>query len=397
MNNNIFDILLTLEKKYKVHSTKTQCISLYLPTEDMHARDVLKRIISMVQQALQNNKVLRPFSQLHDQLIFQIQSHIQQTKYLDNGLALFVVVPAKKVSPKTKHSVVSKEMVIVETYPIKPVQKITIDTLFDLGQLIWMERLSKHTLVLQITQQHANLFVLKKQDFEKVLSIQNEFFETTADEYRDKRTTTGSKEVHYSTGNDTVQRKREWQNQLFLQDIRDTFEEKNIHHGKYEYLVVFYSSEFLEFADDFEQEMNHLFHTNEIQTIFDNKNITANNQVQRSTILSTLARLTYEKKQKLLHKAKEQNNLFIQGWNKVTQAVSKHRVETLFIKSNVKHTGYIRGRNMPYTYPVEGSRKVRDIAPWVIKAALDGDAGVFILQNNGTFNNEPEISALLRY
>ena len=94
--------------------------------------------------------------------------------------------------------------------------------------------------------------------------------------------------------------------------------------------------------------------------------------------------------------AKEKQPLFVQGWSKTAKAARQKKIETLFIKPTVKKRGYLYKKEFIYTYPVEDSRMVKNIAPWIVKNAVDTSGRVVIIKDDGIMP-EAEVAAKLRY
>ncbi|MFA6754367.1 MAG: hypothetical protein WCR68_00810, partial [Candidatus Dojkabacteria bacterium] len=159
---------------------------------------------------------------------------------------------------------------------------------------------------------------------------------------------------------------------------------------EYDYLVVIHSDPFIPFVEEAFKD------SDRYKVIFVNKSL------QDAQEILELAKVKIKELQKTTKKddltiARENFELYCEGWSGTIKAVERGQVEKLLIKTGVTKEGYIDPKSKKiYIYPTEDAVKVENIIPWLIKLTKD-NGGSIVVFSTPKYKDIPEIAAQLRF
>jgi hypothetical protein len=386
------EITKLLDQEAEKIKSSVYFFSAYFPAKHYSKLQLRKRLKSLVLTTFRKHRSLKNFSRLHRRLVEKITHKINRIKELEKGLAIFVKFNARK-QQKGRLEEILDENVMIIPLTREPKKETYLGKIFDLDQLIWIDKTAIDALILNLNRQTCDFYTLEGDDFRKYTQLKNKFIKERENEYLEKFAPPSRQGTYYSTGSDKTARAKLEENSKFISQIKEYLKTRRGLQVRFDYLIVFYSANFAGLIKAYERDIKTIFSS--FTPIFVAKNIQNENQLKQEA-LNQIKKLQKTVYTDLLELAKENFNLYAQGWNKVAKADRLKKIDTLFIKPTVKKKGYLLNKEFIYTYPVKDSRMVRNIAPWLVRNVVDASGRIVVIKDSSIMPNE-EVVAKLRY
>ncbi len=373
---------LLLEDQKKTAS-KRFLLSLYLDVKNKPRSEVETLINSWLKKGFTSNYKLKGENRKRNKLHYSILDEMKKIPDFESGLGIFV-----KFS--LSHNKFETNVINLHR---TPENEVVIGKLYDVDQLIWLDSYSSESLVINLQPEYCRIFSLEASSMEKTEEIKSKISDKTEKEQRENYTPIfGESQIYHGTGEINMQRqKKQARKKLWdevLERLRENFEEGK----KFKYIAVFYSPSYEFMSDDMEKRLRGAFLPDPILEPADIQN---DNELKK-TVLETLRK--YEKKhmEDLYSFAKSKPSLFVEGWSDVTQASRMGKIDTLFIRPDVKKIGYLMNHDLIYLHPVKNSRRVGNIAPWLVRGTLNKSGKVYVIKEDDSYLKE-DVAAKLRF
>jgi len=378
--------LLKKEKDRRV--PQIYFLSIYFPTKNYTQIQIEQRLKSLILKAFRSYKKLERKSWLHQKIITEINRKTRLLKGPGKGLAVFVKFNTKKISKNERRKFQGKINLLL--LHRKPKKEIYIGKTFDLDQFIWLNKVAVEAIILNLDRKKCDIYSLDNGEWKFIIREKNKFIKEKEPEYIGKAR--GAK-VYFSTGSEKIKEREIWENKRFLNYIKRVVKRSPNFQAGIDYLLIFYSSAFSKLIDDFQKNTPSYFPGTNLILI--DRNILKEKILKKESLKKI--RINQKKTENnLLEEAKSNPKTYVQGWNKVAKASRMRKIDILFIKPTVRKIGYIFSRNLVYTQPIENSRKVRNIAPWIVKNAFQSGGKVVLLRTQPKAKSLV-IAAKLRY
>ncbi len=365
----------------------------YIPTEHHPKHEIKKRVKSQILTTLRNHKRLANLSRLHEQVVAQALEKTDLLDHLDEGIAVFGVFNASEL--QKGHRQFSEKNVTIIPLLQAPVKESYVGRIFDLDQLIWLTFTDPKVLVATLERNGATLYRLTGTTLQKVGRVKNTYLDMKekSNEYLEKYAPLREKSVIYSTGKENVSRLEEKENLNLLKDattaIRTIFQAS----FRFERLLVYQTQSFRHLTDKLRIELATFLRASQFELI-------TSNPPAKQFLYKEVKKILVEKRQNYLteeyRQAKENFDVFAEGWPAVTQADREKRIAVLFVKPVTRQKGYLLQNELVYTYPIKGSRQIRNIAAWLVRSVVMNHGRVVVVDREGVMPGV-EVAARLRY
>jgi hypothetical protein len=366
-------------------------VSLYQPLINLSATDAATHLKSVLLQSLRAHPRLTTLTQLHGKFINYVESSIKPLTLKSAGIAGFFAINALAIEKaKDKSGELSKHIgEILIKLEVEPIEKVYLGKTFDLLPLLEVFSQQHTALILLMENQASHIMSWHDHQLNEVDQINNIYNDPTAKEYIQAYRPTHSGAIIHGTGSENVARRQISANKALLADVEKALKKHAVNHS-WQHLILFVSPNFLPYIKDWAQ--NDLSPLLKLPPVIIDKVIS-----QPSDLAKELPALLKSKvQQDTLAELKryQEANMLAQGWQDVTTAVREFRVKTLFIDPQTTKRGYLLA-DMPYTYPIGESRKVINLAPWLVKHVLSG--GGEVIPSSLSMVKEAAVLAELRY
>jgi hypothetical protein len=246
----------------------------------------------------------------------------------------------------------------------KPAKDFYAGTTFNLGQVIWLTNVAWEALIINLRRDRCDGFLLNQDGLVPLTGM------------------TGAHLRGMSLKGPAA----------VLDDIRCHMERDMQVISKVDYVVVFHSAAFSDSILDFSQRMASL--AGRTRPVMVSKNVQRPGVIEPEAISDIRAFQKADKMQSLLF-SRQRGSCYVEGWKKVCDASRTGNVEILYIKPDAAKQGYLKEKDHAYTHPVNGSRRVDNIAPRILHGTLRTGGRVMNLKERD-FRDMASISALVR-
>jgi hypothetical protein len=365
-------------------SDKFYYVSLYLPINGITKLEIKKRLKSLLLTALRDSDTIGNYSRLHTKLLNNVLSLIESSDIEGKGLAIFSYFDPLE-HEKRDQEIKDKQTTIILLDQI-PIAEYYTGNTFDIDQLVFLSHTPKSLIVL-LEANSAKLYSLHGSHAELISSLENDERYEKEKEYIHTYSPTRGDQVFHGTGSSNLERLELQESREFLDKVEAFIFSTEI--KDLDYLFVFHSKSITELLNDFRKSVISKIKVSEI---------VIEPHIFRDGDVKDIIRKLVEEKQtgkieSRLDEAKEDFKRFSSGWKNVTRNARDGKVETLFIKPELKRAGYVSGKSLPYTYPAKGSKLVNNISPFLVRNVVQSGGSVVVLDGN----KETEIAAHLRY
>ncbi len=357
-------------------------LSVYIPVKHYSKIQLEQKIKSLLLNTFRSYENFTGQSRFQHEIIDKINKEIRILKNLNEGLAIFVKID---LDEKSKQKI---DIIHISQLNRAPKKEAHIGEIFDLDQFVWLHTVSAEALMINLNRKKGYIYRLEGNKWNLIQKEKNNFIVKKEKEYLGR--VTGTK-VCFGSGSQKVKDRKKRENKRFLDSIKKALKKDSQIQNNIDYLIVFYSNEFVGLVDELRGNS---------ESYFPNTNlILVGKNIQKESLLKEKAmeRLKEEERKRekeLLKKAKSKPGLFIEEWDKVIEAVQMKNVETLFIQPTLKKKGFIRD-NLISIKEIKNSRKVKNIAPWTVKNVLESGGKVVVLRTHP--EKDIIIGAKIRY
>jgi len=376
----------------KISSQNEGCyLSGYYPAGQMTKKQLARRSSVYLFNKLKKDNFFQKRSLISQTASEEVKKNIQKLDDIGKGIAFFAILSKDFKKQKTNELFDFFDIVPLH---LSPKKEITVGKVFDLDQLVWVDNHKIEAVVCYIDSEKADFFLLNRKKFTKINSLKNKFFDERQPEYLEKHSPTLKDKTFYGTGADKSDKNQDKSNQLFFQKIKRNILKNKTITSESQYCVIIYSKSFSFLINNsFKQQLENKFH--KIKMIFFQKTFIRNSEIKQKAI-ELIKKTQKKQKIKIYRKIQNKKSLQVKGWTKVTKFARQNRIEVLFTPPKAEKQGYLLDNQFVYTYPVKNSRKVKNIAPWLVRSVLEGNGRVFI-KTGEVVDKKPEIIAKLRF
>ncbi len=371
-----------VEKEEKERGRGKDFLTVYFPTGN-YPKDRLKQEIkSFVTTTVKRNQDADVSSRDYQPIINQIAKTIDNLDFLPNGLAFFARLDRD-------------EFLYIPLEEV-PQKEATVNSRFDLDQLVWLSDRGIDALVFQINQNEANIYAFDNSQLYPAVQRENIYNEQKAQEYIGKFSFSGYR-LLFSSAEDARQKREREANKKFLKSLK-SFVKKNANLAEsFDYLVINWSSNFVKLNTSFGEDLKAFFPETKLLVI--QKNITDRDYLEK-TVGEKIRQKKITDAKRELKEAQENFDRYRKEWQPILSAANEGRIQKLFIGPVIKKQGYVVDQQYIYNYPAKNSRLVDNIAPWLVHQVLNTDGEIIVLDREIRQKIEedaPKVAALLRY
>jgi hypothetical protein len=278
----------------------------------------------------------------------------------------------------------------------EPEEEFFVGKTFNYDQLLWQEYRAENVLLLNIKPEEANVYKLENGELDRIESMKNSFVSDRENEYLERFSPTGYKNVVHGTGSDKWKRDLEDRIVGFLNQIIEAIRRGDKYDGDYNGLVIVYSDNVKDVIKKLVDELVKIMPTFD-KPILINKNIPNENQLKEEVIRAIEDHKKKNKMEYLTWVMEEDRDNFVEGWKSVLKELRRQKIETLFYKEGSSKQGYLMDEELLYLNPVEGAnnlRRLNNIAPWLLRNVLEYGGKVMVFDRE---EEVPEVAARIRY
>ncbi|MGI5827725.1 MAG: hypothetical protein ACOX6V_01745 [Patescibacteria group bacterium] len=351
-----------------------------------------KVVLDWLDTHFRRNKDIGQFSRIHHQLLKTVSKHLENFEQTDKGLAIFAKFSASSRVDKRNRSIPKKQVLVV-SLSRRPREEFSVGKTYDLDQLVWILNQKLESVVLNISRKKADVYILDEGKLGFITQVANDYLYSGEREYLEVHRPTRSDFAVYGTGSDRFKQRQKDEDMRFLTELGKYIKNEPLLKLQFEHLVVVYSHLFEEHIDDFIKNLTHSLPY--LTPITIQKDIQTEKELHQEVLNTVNKHKEYSQKQQL-KQAKKEMYKYIEDWQSVAKASRQRKINTLFITAKAKSPGYVLNRDLVYTHPAAGSRRVENIAPWIVHSALKADSQIVVFPESLPETETP-IAASLRY
>lgn len=364
----------------------TNVLSIYYPYETSRPIDFSKKVLAYAFTKAKSHKLATYFN-FPDKLKRTIGRDLHKKNDFKKGISVFAEFGDKKLDQEKRY--LSPESFRLDYLSNKPQKYAAFDRLPDIRQLIKNKKHAKKTAVALISREKAILYKFQSNNLEKIFEHRNDYaLSKQASQYQQKYSPNKNKAFIHSTGSANKARRRESENKNFLNEIEKKM--RPYLKNTFKRIVIIYSNEFMQDVDSFSKSLQNIDGSRQVFTL--NKNINKPKRVKKE--VRKLIKSVQKNNTKKKYADSRETGLLVTGLNAVSKALRQQKVQKLFIKPRSKKSGYIMPGNLLFSYPVKGSKKIRNIFPWIVKISIETGAEIVILPEENRYSSA---AALMRY
>lgn len=367
-----------------LHTSNEYLFSIYIPFSFTNLEDTKIRTKSALLNQLRNHEYLGKESEYHSILVDTIIEYIDQVPIKGKGVAFFIKNNISDVLSGKERNIPQGDISIVPLFKHFE-ESIYIGKIFNLDQLVWLNRIDQDALVISLETKDTYIYLYRENELKELKSMAKDDWDFTKPKHFEKTNITSSYSASYGSSKDKFDRFDQQTVGFFVDKVLE--EVKDVVKDSVEYIVIYYSNEFSPFVNDIREYINDRF---DVKTIMLNRSLKRKDELV-GDVLNVLEEDREEENEELFKRAKENINLYEEGWEKVLSMVRDGRIDTLFAQANLSKEGNISKSGLIYTEKGDDSVLVQNIYPWLVRAVISMGGDIVLLKENG------KISALLRY
>lgn len=383
-----YEILLSkLMLEYEKETPpNTYLFSIYLDTGDQNRSDIETLVKSWLNKGFENKAEFKNTKQLKEDIRNEVVSELKGLEFFDKGLAIFFNVDLDKRTQEREIHVIK----LAQT----PKNEVTISKIYDLDQLVWIDHLTKPSLVINIQPQQCDVFMFENEKLKDVDEFESSIIDTEPSRYVETfspQPSRGQSKQFHGTGTKENQKQEKQAKKKFFKKVIESIEDIQKKHGPFRYIMVYHSPSFRDIKKHLESTTRDEF---KITPILEEVSIETEHKLEKKT-QELINNLHKSQKYDILDEAKSNQRLYAEGWKEVSEASRKGEIEILFIKPDTKKRGYILNQNLIYIDETPESNEIENIGPWLVRHTLDHGGRVYVFENDKKL--EHDVAAKLRF
>lgn len=362
-------------------------LSAYIPFDDSSRDKFNTHIKSSLLKAFREHKKLADKTQLHENIVNEVFKRITPFIYLEKGVGIFVKFDAADQNKQVTKSNLDEKIDII-TFSIEPKEEVYIGYTYNLYQLVWLTKNNIEALVVSLSREKSSVYEIDGTQINQLKTFTDKHIPKEKHYSRVYAPVGGKLGNIHGTGKSKVEKSEIKSSKLFLKEIASfVYSDER---REYDYLVVIHSDPFIPFVEEAFKD------SDRYKVIFVNKSL------QDAQEILELAKVKIKELQKTTKKddltiARENFELYSEGWSGTIKAIERGQVQKLLIKTGVTKEGYIDPKSKKiYIYPTEDAVNVENIIPWLIKLTKD-NGGSIVVFSTSKYKDIPEIAAQLRF
>jgi len=366
-------------------------LSAYFPKKNRNKAELKKHIKSHFFDIFRKQPKLKKDKDLRHKIVQAVQLQVDELENLRQGLAIFVEIALDKLQGKKIE--IPQDTVTVLPLNRSPKREVRLEDAYDVDQLVWMNNVAGSALVMSLRGKEAYLYCvdlsgIEPERKEKVpLELERE------PEYLEQFSPTNFRELYHGTGADKLSRMREMERERLIRDVKEVIKSPLAPSG-YEYLIIFASSGFDTLISNLVDDAT--VAPAETEVIVERKNIDDEMEIKRLA-REKISKNQEERRRQLLERIQEAPEQYAEGWDGVTEAAREGSIAALFIKPDLERAGFVLDRKLPYLEPAAGSRRVNNLAPWLVRRVVQTDGEIAVFRGANDTREVPDLAAFLRY
>jgi hypothetical protein len=361
----------------------TYLLTLYIDTYASDRSGIETKVKSFLKKGFLENKLLKDVNTLRNSIWDSIFQELNSIEYFKRGIAIFV-----KFTTKNRGNI---DIQIADLY-MQPETEVYLGQEYDLDQLMWIDSMTKNSIVVNLAFNNANIYCLQGEEFDLVDSVKFEL-EKDFKEYLQKYSPMKSGgTMYHGTGEVNKERQKVSFLKNFLSEVMQIVKKDYLRGENIDYVVIYHSSSFDSLSKDIEKETKVVIG---LEPIILSKNVEEESVLKKETDLAVRNAERVFKRERL-ELAKNNRNLYAEGWNEVCYTSRTGRIEELFMLLNSSQEGYLGEDGFVYTNSVENGQKINNIAPRLIKNTLEHGGKVYLFMEGDELLEEC-VAAKLRF
>ncbi|MFA7628036.1 MAG: hypothetical protein WCY37_01300 [Candidatus Dojkabacteria bacterium] len=359
----------------------TYLLSVYVDTHGRSRSQVETYIKSHLREAFFGTKNLGDRHDIVKNLTKTIENKLDSFNSFARGLGIFA-----------KFSLDGEvEDVDLANLHRSPETEAHVGKAYDLDQLIWIDHVTKDSLVLNVQINDARVYVLRGTELVLEKMIDYEIEEEAREFVQEYSPIQGKGDIYHGTGGSNKEREREEFLKMLFNQVLDFVKENYAQELDVDYILIFYSMPFDFISDDMISMTKGMFGFDPIAV---QRNISSKSELENHSE-EVIRKFEGELKKELLEYARSDNDIYAKGWKEVCDASNFAKIRDLFITIDASKQGYVKDNGLIYTYPTRGSKKIQNIAPRLVKRTLEQGGNIRVFRDEKIL--EAPISAKLRY
>lgn len=388
--DNHINNLLDLESRFS--SKDCYFLSFYLPVAGLNNKEIQKQVKSLLHEGFlkigANQQIPEPFKKTKENLIPIFENKISQLSSPSKGLAGFMVFnPNKKPNDENNEIIISTKK--------EPFREITIDKVFDLDQLVWLNYIETDTLFLSLNRNEAKFWAVDGSSANLIKQIKNKYLLKENKEHLQEFAPIKGSPIIHGTGSNKPNIREEKRNEYFLDDLKELLKKDGLTTG-HKYLIISFSNYFKNNLDQLVSDLKIIFPRMIITTT--DKSLSDKNKIFKET-QKIIKQITQETINKELAKAKENYNQYLDNFEEITRASRNKNIFKLFFKPDLEKPGWVENGEYIFIEKRPQGRRVKNILPWLVRNVIESGGEIYLLpkDNEGSLSANPNIAGLTRW
>lgn len=359
----------------------TYLLSVYVDTQGRSRSQVETYIKSHLRNAFLGTKNLGDRHDIVKNLTKAIEKKMDTINSFARGLGIFA-----------KFSLDGEiEDVDLANLHRSPETEAHVGKAYDLDQLIWIDHVTKDSLVLNVQINDAKVYILRGTELVLEKTIDYEIEEEAREFLQEYSPIPGKGNIYHGTGGSNKEREREEFLKMLFTQVLDFVKENYAQELDVDYILIFYSMPFDFISDDMISMTKGMFGFDPIAI---QRNISSKSELEKHSE-EVIRKYEEELKKDLLEYTRKDNDIYAKGWKEVCDASNFGKIGDLFITIDASKGGYVKDNGLIYTYPAKGSKKIQNIGPRLVKRTLEQGGNIRVFRDEDIL--EVPVSAKLRY
>jgi len=371
MDRKVIDTLI--DQKNSLPSG-TKYLSIYYPNDNFGVSEFKRRLKIFVKEYLQAEAPGVDAKKISADIASRLDAI--DASQLDHGISIFEALG---------HSFMAVPL------PHAPQKEILLQSTYKLDQLVELLDLFSATVVITLQKDKASFYEAINGQLKKVSEVSNDFSAQEEKEYLDKYQPTRNDQAFYGSGGRNYQASEDHVMELFLNQTEKSFA-KLVKKYKPQKILVFYSSNYNNFADEFCKFLKNQYSPTEI--VCKAKNMTSLNDLQKEFEKEVMD-VSKKKKRELFLSSKENYPLFAGNWQEVLDAQRARKIEVLFMKKGSFQEGFLWKEEIYIESQGKKTKPVDDVVPFLVEQVLTSGGDVVVMPEE--IEKKTSVAARLRY
>jgi hypothetical protein len=389
---NYSPIIKELHEKTKNLKDNQYCFTLYYPIDPQDPtrtmeEEIKEKFKALAQEHLRQFKPLEVYGQMQDQLVDYIYDYAETIDFHQNGAAIFIIFEIDKIYRERHRDGFIKYSQLTPLH-LQTKEDCYIGKVFKLDQVMANQSNQESALAMIIHEDKATLYDYQQNNLQKINDVVPSYELYKSDRpYLQRENQPGEGQAYHGTGEN-----KNWHTEFARAFFDNDILPEILKYKNRAKIVIFYSSSINDYKDNISKQL---------ETHFDKVDMVYKSPITRMNLIQELSNLEsqemIDEKMTDLRKNKNKIDRFTSKITDILEAVNKAQIDTIYIKPNdPSQSDEIVNLDFSDLIEKNDLSEAKDLLPYIVDQVYEYNGKINVLYGD-TFEDEPYISALLRY